>query len=72
MEVGGLVSVEGEQGQEEEDGREQFCSADSACHSLCVNRVNGKEKSCELSNLSKFCNDRLDGKVLHLLKYPKW
>ena len=46
--------MEGEQGQEEEDGREQFCSADSACHGLCVNRVNGKEKSCELSNLTSF------------------
>ena len=70
MEVGGLVSVEGEQGQEEKDGREQFRSADSACHGFCVNRVNGKEKSCELSNLSKFCNDRLDLKVLQLLKCP--
>ena len=59
VEVGGLASVEGEQGQEEEDGREELCSADSACHGFCVNRVNGKEKSCELSNLSKFCNDRL-------------
>ena len=72
MEVRGLVSVEGEQGQEEEDGREQFCSANSACHSLCVNRVNGEEKSCELSNLSKFCNDTLHLKVLQLLKCPKW
>ena len=71
VEVGGLVSVEGEQGQEEEDGREELCSADSACNSLCVNRVNGKEKSCELSNLSKFRNDRLHLKMLQLLKCPK-
>ena len=54
MEVGGLVSVEGQQGQEEENGREEFSSADSACHSFCVNWVNGEEKSCELSNLTSF------------------
>ena len=40
---GCTLLVEGEQSEEEEDGREKLCSSNSSGHCFCVDRVDGKE-----------------------------